>query len=127
MTDYYDCAEYTNNFANINRLKALFPAGEPVPSDSTLSFYLESAQEIVLNRAFPFGASSGTAKQNCLKRYANVMIRIAFALIAKQGAEGETQHSENGVSRHYDSADVPKALLEQITPYCKMVFTSSDY
>ena len=121
MTEY-DCAEYTNNFANINRLKGLIPAGEPVPSDGVLSFFLEAAAEIVLNRAFPFGTSSGAAKAKCLKRYSNVLIRIAFALLAKQGAEGETQHSENGISRHYDSADVPAALLAQITPCGKMYF-----
>lgn len=124
MTDYYECAEYTNILANVNRLKQLIPTGEQVPSDSVLSFYLESAAEIVLNQAFPFGNATATAKERCLKRYSNVMIRIAFALLAKSGAEGETQHSENGVSRRYDSADVPAALLKQITPFCKAYYTT---
>ena len=37
-------------------------------------------------------------------------------MFAKRGAEGETAHSENGVSRTYASANVSEDLLKEITP-----------
>jgi hypothetical protein len=32
------------------------------------------------------------------------------------GAEGEVSHSENGVSRMYDSSSFPTALISRIMP-----------
>jgi hypothetical protein len=34
----------------------------------------------------------------------------------KLGVEGQTSHSENGVSRSYSSASVSEELLREITP-----------
>jgi hypothetical protein len=39
----------------------------------------------------------------------------------KRGAEGETAHSENGVSRTYQSANVSEDLLKEITPKAGVV------
>jgi hypothetical protein len=39
----------------------------------------------------------------------------------KRGAEGETSHSENGVSRTYSSASVSEELLREITPKAGVV------
>lgn len=114
-----ECFAYTNNIANAARLRALLPVGAPAVSDDALDFYLEAASEAVLNKAFPFGTSDATAKRAALQKYANIQLRIALALIAKIGVWGETAHDENGISRTYDSADVPKALLDQIVPFCK--------
>ena len=115
-----ECFEYTNNIANAARLRALLPVGAPAVSDDALDFYLEAASEAILNKAFPFGAGDVAAKRACLNKYANIQLRIALALIAKIGVWGETAHSENGINRTYDSADVPKALLDQVTPFCKV-------
>lgn len=116
------CSEYVNNIANAARLRALLPAGSPTVSDAALDFYLEAASEAVLNKAFPFGTSDASARQAVLTKYSNIQLRIALALIAKEGIWGETAHSENGINRTYDSADVPKALLDQITPFCKFYY-----
>ena len=36
----------------------------------------------------------------------------------KRGAEGQTQHSENGITRQYENADIPSSMLKSLTPYC---------
>ena len=36
-------------------------------------------------------------------------------------AEGQTQHSENGITRQYENADVPSSMLKAITPYCGVI------
>ena len=33
-----------------------------------------------------------------------------------RGAEGEKSHSENGISRTYENAELPDSLLREITP-----------
>lgn len=43
-------------------------------------------------------------------------VEIAAYMLNKRGAEGETAHSENGVSRSYEDGDIPATLLRRITP-----------
>ena len=54
------------------------------------------------------------------KQYASLIVKLALASITKYGAEGETSHSENGISRNYDNAgEYPEALLSRIVPLAK--------
>lgn len=53
-------------------------------------------------------------------QYEHIIVQLALASITKMGAEGETAHSENGISRSYDSAgNYPEALLSMIVPLAK--------
>lgn len=82
-------------------------------SESILSAYLNIAASKILRRAFPFGTDA-TAVPAC---YEINQIEIAAYLINKRGAEGETAHSENGVSRSYEGGDVPTSLMREIVPF----------
>jgi hypothetical protein len=42
-------------------------------------------------------------------------------LYNRQGSEGETYHSENGINRTYASANVPDDLLKGIVPLGKVL------
>ena len=54
------------------------------------------------------------------EKYETLIVKLALASITKFGAEGETSHSENGISRKYDNAgDYPEALLSRIVPLAK--------
>lgn len=54
--------------------------------------------------------------------YAGIIIQLAISSISKNGAEGETSHSEGGVSRSYDNAsDYPLSLTRKIIPLAKGV------
>lgn len=81
-------------------------------SDVELEDMLESAKAVILSRRFPFGEVPNELEP----RYEDLQIRIAVEMFAKRGAEGETSHSENGVSRSYSSASVSEELLREITP-----------
>lgn len=51
------------------------------------------------------------------KKYEDLIIPLAISSFAKIGAEGQTVHSENGITRHYTSGgDYPKELLNEIIP-----------
>ncbi len=80
--------------------------------DIELSDILESAKAVIMSRRFPFGEHP----EELEKKYNDLQIRIAVEMFNKRGAEGETAHSENGVSRSYSSASVSEELLREITP-----------
>ena len=82
-------------------------------SNELLSYLLEQAEWIVLNKRYPFGAPEGATVPAA---YEQIQLRVAVELFAKMGAEGQTGHNENGVNRTYEAADVSPSLLRQIIP-----------
>lgn len=95
----------------IDRLRVLV-APDP-SSDEVLMELLTQAGDIVLNRRYPLGVPVDATVP---EQYASLQIRIALELFSKMGAEGEISHSENGISRTYEAADVSHSLLRQIVP-----------
>ena len=81
-------------------------------TEEVLLAYLNIAGQKILNRAFPYG----TEETEVPRRYEFLQCEIAAYLLNKRGAEGQTAHAENGISRSYESADVPESLLGAITP-----------
>ena len=86
-------------------------------TDVELEDILESAKAVILSRRFPFGEQPTEIED----KYKDLQIRIAVEMFNKRGAEGETAHSENGVSRTYASANVSEDLLKEITPKAGVV------
>jgi len=97
----------------LEKLKALL--GSPPESDSVLQFYLDNASDIICDLR---DSSSIETK------YLTVQIKIAIELYNKRGAEGETGHSENGISRSYEKSDISQSTLGLITPIAKTPFSS---
>lgn len=89
-------------------------SGKDVAHDyAELSDYLIVAGYEILSRCYPFGYEVCEKVPRC---YEMLQCKIAAYLINKQGADGQTSHSENGISRTYESGGVPESLLGQITP-----------
>lgn len=86
-------------------------------NDDELVDILESAKAVILSRRFPFSEWPDDVEP----KYKDLQIRIAVEMFNKRGAEGETAHSENGVSRSYASANVSEDLLKEITPKAGVV------
>ena len=90
-------------------------------SDSnTLSSFLTMAGEEILNRLYPFEEQRRTA-YTVPNRYRNLQVKIAAYHLNKRGAEGELTHTENGITRMYESVDTPVSLLREITPYASSI------
>lgn len=77
-----------------------------------LSTYLTLAKGVVISKAYPYG----TGTEDVPAPYHTTQVEIAAYMLNKRGAEGETAHSENGVSRSYEDGDIPPTLLRRITP-----------
>ena len=82
-------------------------------SDDVLISYLTIAGRKIINRAYPYDDEV----TEVTRRYGYLQCEIACYLLNKRGAEGQTGHSENGVSRSYESADVPESMLSEVIPH----------
>ena len=80
--------------------------------EAVLSTYLTLAESVVLRKAYPFGDGTETLPT----KYETVQVEIAAYMLNKRGAEGESAHSENGVTRYYEDGDIPPTLLRRILP-----------
>jgi hypothetical protein len=81
-------------------------------SDDVLISYLAIAGRKILNRAYPYDDTVTEVP----RRYGYLQCDIANYLLGRRGSEGQTAHSENGISRSYESGDVPESMLSEIVP-----------
>ena len=86
-------------------------------SDEVLGSMISLAEAMVLNRMYPFGYPDGTTVP---ARYEQIQIQLAVELYGKRGAEGQTSHSENGISRSWSESS---PLLKRIMPHCGSVMS----
>lgn len=85
--------------------------------EDTLSTYLSIAGNKVCRKAYPFDPTVTAVPD----QYAHIQVEIAVYLLNKRGAEGQTAHSENGISRSYEDGDVPPTLLRDIVPFAAVM------
>jgi hypothetical protein len=93
-----------------------------VDSDEVISAFLLKAETEIMNRAYPYGYAEDAELP---KKYEILSCDIVVFLLNKRGAEGEIDHSENGVSRSYMSAHIPEDMLTPVIPHCAS-FGGSD-
>jgi hypothetical protein len=80
-------------------------------TDAEIAPFLIVATDIILNRYDPYGQTIELPT-----KYDILQCRIANFMLVKQGAEGEIQHTENGVTCIYGQADIPEDLMRQVVP-----------
>ena len=85
--------------------------------DEVLSTYLVVAGKKIIARAYPYDDTVTEVPD----KYDTLQCEIAAYLLNKRGAEGQTQHSENGITRSYENADVPASMLKVVTPHCGVI------
>ena len=78
--------------------------------------YLELAKGAVISHLYPYCDSASW--ENVPEKHHARTCEITVYLVSKRGAEGETAHAENGVSRSYESAGIPKSYFEGMVPFC---------
>lgn len=86
------------------------PANNENWSDDVLHSYLTLAGQKIINRAYPYDDTVTEVP----RRYGVLQCEIAKYLLNKRGADGETSHTENGISRTYENADVPESLMSEV-------------
>jgi len=84
-----------------------------------LTLFLKKASKAVAKRRYPFGYSE-EQMEYLLELFDDTILDIAVFLYSKQGAEGQTSHSENGIGRSYEGAGIPDSYLDDIVPVCRI-------
>jgi len=84
--------------------------GDEAPSNEVILVYLQEA-ETELQAKYCHWDDTKTLPN----MYEPLIVKLAMRKIARMGGEGETSHSENGISRQWGSAD-DKDILSLITP-----------
>ena len=82
-------------------------------TDEVLSTYLALAGRKIISKAYPYKDDVTEVPT----KYDFLQVEIAAYMLNKRGAEGQTSHTENGITRQYESADVPASMLKTITPH----------
>lgn len=78
---------------------------------------LDSARAAIMARRYPYG----DWPEELESRYLDLQYRIAIDLYNKTGAEGQTGHTENSISRTWESSWISESLLQEVTPVVKVV------
>lgn len=85
------------------------------PDTAILEDCLESAKAAIMARRHPYG----DWPEDLDSRYRDLQFRIALEIYSKDGADGETAHSENGISRSYENAGISESLLSEVVPLAR--------
>lgn len=101
----------------IEKLTALRAIVGGSDTDEVLSTYLTLAGRKIIAKAFPYKPDVTDVPA----QYDYLQVEIAAYMLNKRGAEGQTSHTENGVTRQYENADIPASMLKAITPYCGVI------
>jgi hypothetical protein len=102
---------------NEQKIQTVIALTSPEETVDVVSVYLDVAAAEIINRAYPYKSDVTEVPP----KYDMLQCKIAAYMIQKRGAEGQTAHSENGVSRTYEDSDLPKSLTSQIIPFAGVI------
>lgn len=95
---------------NLQRLKMRIPEES---NDELLFDILESAKNLIQLKRYPYADEFPLELEN---KYIELQLQIAIRMYNKIGAEGETAHTESGVSRSYGNSEEYADLLSRVFP-----------
>ena len=101
----------------MDKLSKLRQLMEPTAEDdSVLLSYLDDAADLILGRMYPYATDEEYEGMSVPARFESRQVKIAAFLLNKRGAEGQSLHNENGISRRYRNSDIPEELLVDVLP-----------
>lgn len=98
----------------LTALKAMVGGSD---TDEVLSAYLNLAGGKIIAKAYPYKSEVTEVPA----QYHYLQVEIAAYMLNKRGAEGQTSHTENGITRQYENADIPASMLKAVTPHCGVI------
>ena len=87
-------------------------------SDELLSAYIQQAQTECVNWEYQL---VGIPEDLDMSRYDFIVINAVMVGLSLRGAEGETQHSENGILRGYKWSSMADYIHHVIVPYARTI------
>ena len=87
-------------------------------SDELLSAYISQAQQECVKYEYQL---IGIPEDVDMTKYDILVINAVIAGMSIRGAEGETQHSENGILRGFKYADMADYIHAHLIPYARAI------
>ncbi len=87
-------------------------------ADELLSAYIAQAQKICLEREY---CLVGVPSEPDYSIYDPIVIDAVIIGLSVQGAEGENQHSENGILRGFNYSSMRDYIKAHIIPYSRII------
>ena len=98
-------------------LTSLLSNDPVVPSQEVLTVYLQIAEQEILAWRYSYG----TAPDSLPAEFEMTQIYAVLAGLTNAGAEGETNHSENGITRTFRHDSMLAYIHANVRPVCKVV------
>ena len=101
--------------AKVTMVRALSDEEDGVVISAFLSFAADDLCSIFVPN------KGGDAKEAFLEKYGTAQVKLAAYYLNKRGWDFQTAHSENGISRVYETGDIPDSILRLITPQAEVI------
>lgn len=101
------------------RLRALLGNDSSHYTDATLNEYLDFAEEEIINQVYAITGLPETPSMP--SEYNGIQIFAVVNGLNTQGAESETTHGENGITRTFKYPDMVQYIRNNVFPYVKVV------
>lgn len=86
--------------------------------DDLITTYLTSAEREILTWRYSYGSE---IPESVPVEYEMTQIHAVVAGYSQRGAENQTSHSENGITRHFSYADMVRYIRANVVPLCKIL------
>ncbi len=107
------------NMEKVAMLTSLVKGDVVPPDEETLTAYLNIAEQEIISWRYSLSNVSGVTAVP--PEYEMTQVFAVLAGLTTSGAEGETAHSENGISRTFKHADMIAYIRAHVPPMCKVV------
>lgn len=87
------------------------------PSPMLIDFVVEKFKQ---HRNYPLHFTDSIIEDDLYKHISTIAMAVVD-MISKMGAEGEESHSENGVTRKYESAYISTNIFIDVLPYVNIL------
>ena len=102
------------------KIQTLLDDGGEVPAPSTLADYLDLAGKEILYWRYHLVGDVPDDVTTVPIKYEVVQIYAVVAGYTHAGAEGQTAHSENGISRTFIYSDMVDYIHDHVLPYARV-------
>lgn len=88
-----------------------------IPSSMLIDFVVE---KYIQHRNYPSYVKSEAIDDDLYSHISTIAMAV-IDMYSKMGAEGEISHSENGVTRQYESAYISTSIFIDVLPYVNIL------
>ena len=115
-----------SNEDKLSLLETLLDDGTPLPSEDKLNAYLTLSEEEILQWLYSLVGGVPDGVESVPAKYEVTQIYAVLAGYTHAGAEGQSQHNENGIHRIFLYSDMVEYIHNNVTAYGRLGSVSAE-